>query len=99
MCLHVGHRETGSPRKSFREFRSKLPSLGHSLSKRLIKDLSKGLMVTENKAFSTASICMPNHFYKLCIQTLVLIIFLSGDLTHVYVSLFDMYQPLKEPIY
>ena len=66
--LIVGHRETGSPKKSFREFRSKFPSLGHSLSKQLIMDLSRGLIVAENKAFSKASICMSNHTYELCMS-------------------------------
>jgi len=76
--LIVGHRETGSPKKSFREFRSKFPSVGHSLSKWSIRDLSRGLIVAENNAFSMASICMSNHTYELCIVK----IFSCYDFSH-----------------
>jgi hypothetical protein len=40
-----------------------LPSLGHSLSKRLINDARMGLAVTESKAFSIVSIRISIFFF------------------------------------
>lgn len=58
----MGQREEGSPKNSFKEFRRRLPSVEHSMSKRLISPLSNGLTVTESKAFSTLSINISVHF-------------------------------------
>lgn len=63
MFWHVGHRATGAPKKSFREFRSRLPFFGHSLSKRLIRPFSKGFIVIGKSVFSMASSFILSPFY------------------------------------
>ena len=62
MCRHVEQRGTGSPKKSFNEFKRRLPSFGQFLSIELINGLSMGFIVMENNAFSNVSRCMGFHF-------------------------------------
>jgi hypothetical protein len=72
--LHVGHRETGSPEKSLIEFRRRLPSLGHSLSIRLIVRLRNGLNVACSKELSMASTCTVIHIRVWNLEVLMLLI-------------------------
>jgi len=67
--------EGDGPKKSFKEFRRRFPSVGHSISKRPICSLSNGLMVVVSRAFSTASICMAFTLWAMY-QKNLLIIFL-----------------------